>query len=105
MTHIALQQAAEQRLAYLAWLIRQLRERGDDLSVCAADAIEAFMEGAVGPDKYGCHLDLDPGQAPDGCVFDEGRIDDCVCARMLAKHGKGRDDCSYWAPLTLRGAR
>jgi hypothetical protein len=45
MTHIALQQAAEQRLADLAWLIRQLRERGDDLSLRAADALQALVEG------------------------------------------------------------
>lgn len=48
---------------------------------------------------YGCHCDLEPNQSPDGCVIDEGRINDCVYAKILSKEGKVRDDCEYWQPI------
>ena len=52
---------------------------------------------------YGCHCDLEPGMKPDGCVFDEGRSEDCVYARLLLKDGKGRNDCKEWRPIKLEG--
>jgi len=50
---------------------------------------------------YGCHCDLEPGANPDGCVFDNGDIYDCVNARRLADEGKGKQDCAEWKPVTF----
>jgi len=52
------------------------------------------------PVKYGCHCDLDPDAEPDGCVLDESRPQDCVCAKKLKDEGKGRDQCEYWMPIS-----
>lgn len=51
------------------------------------------------PVRYGCHCELDPGMAPDACVFDSGDIDDCVKARGLVEQGKGKLDCDEWRPI------
>lgn len=51
--------------------------------------------------EYGCHVDLLPGDKPDGCVFDEPdkrRISDCTQALFLSRWGRGKDGCKYWAP-------
>lgn len=51
---------------------------------------------------YGCHCDIeamDEGFLPDDCVFDNGKICDCVYASKLEREGKGRDDCEYWKPI------
>ena len=42
--------------------------------------------------KYGCHCDLEPGQKPDDCVIDTGRLNDCV----HATYGMKKEDCHYW---------
>jgi len=61
--------------------------------------ITALRARLAKTDGYACHCDLDPGQQPDGCVFDTGRIFDCVYAEKLAKESKGRNDCEYWQPI------
>lgn len=48
---------------------------------------------------YGCHVELDPGQPPDGCVLDDGNPEHCVYTydpevRRLGKHG-----CPHWRPI------
>lgn len=47
--------------------------------------------------KYGCYVDNFNGN--DGCVFDDGKITDCLIATKLQIEGKGRDDCEYWRPV------
>jgi hypothetical protein len=42
--------------------------------------------------KYGCHLELDEGMEPDGCVKDYGDNLGCVYA---TRH-KTREGCKYW---------
>jgi hypothetical protein len=55
--------------------------------------------------ERGCHCDLEPGQAPDGCVFDGcAPVSDCSVAVRLRAEGKGRDDCAHWQPVTVRAA-
>lgn len=51
--------------------------------------------------RYGCHCDLGPGEKPDGCVFDFGRIPDCRNAQLLHSQGKGKADCSEWKPIEV----
>ena len=51
---------------------------------------------------HGCHVDLEPGQAPDGCVLDDHRPQDCVYARALLRDGKTKLDCEYWKPIQLQ---
>ena len=55
--------------------------------------------------KYGCHVELEPGQEPDSCVIDSGDIEDCIHAERLTKQGKGRNDCEYWRPIMMKGKK
>lgn len=48
--------------------------------------------------QYGCHCDLDPDQAPDGCVIDEGRPQDCRLANGLSR----KEDCREWRPIAIQ---
>ncbi|MDA8139778.1 MAG: hypothetical protein M0036_14100 [Desulfobacteraceae bacterium] len=69
-----------------------------ELLAQAADYIDRIR--GEGPDAtYGCHCDLEPDQAPDECVIDAGRANDCVYAGQLVKAGKGRQDCKYWQAI------
>lgn len=45
--------------------------------------------------KYGCYMDLSPGEAPDGCVWDYDGPDDC----RLATQYKRKEDCPWWRPI------
>lgn len=49
---------------------------------------------------YGCHVDLSPGEEPDGCVIEYGSHGDCV----FAVHESGRKrksmwTCRHWRPV------
>lgn len=48
--------------------------------------------------KFGCHIELDPGQEPDGCVKDYGDDSACVYA---ARH-RSREACRYWQPVNAK---
>jgi hypothetical protein len=61
----------------------------------AADAVRQIT-GRLGEIKYGCHVDLEPGQQPDGCVIDEERCPDCI----HAKEGMRKEQCRYWRIIT-----
>lgn len=60
-------------------------------------------DDGLGPTDYGCHVDLEPGMKPDGCVFDSGLISHCVQAELLERQGKGKKDCEYWQPIGFSG--
>lgn len=47
--------------------------------------------------KFGCHCDLDPGQAPDGCVISEGEHHLCIYAKGRVRP----ESCEYWKPIDL----
>lgn len=49
--------------------------------------------------KYGCHVDLEHGVEPDGCVKQDGRDSDC----LYAPRHKTREGCKYWMPVSLSG--
>lgn len=49
-----------------------------------------------GPEQWGCHCDLKPGEKPDECVFDTGDIFDCTFAENLQKENKKKESCQYW---------
>jgi hypothetical protein len=57
----------------------------------AADAVRQLTP-RLDEVKYGCHVELDPGMEPDGCVIDEGRPEDCI----YAKPGMRKEQCEYW---------
>jgi hypothetical protein len=64
-------------------------------------AHEVWLAGIAStqlPVVYGCHCDLEPGQAPDGCVL-LGEGDYCIYANSLRKAGKTVADCEYWRPI------
>lgn len=57
----------------------------------AADAVRQLMPRL--PElKYGCHVDLEHGSEPDGCVIDTGDISDCI----YAKEDMRKEQCKYW---------
>ena len=50
---------------------------------------------------YGCHCDLEDGQAPDDCVLDSDRPSDCHYTRPLIEKGQGKEACEYWRPIAI----
>ena len=42
--------------------------------------------------KYGCHVDLEEGMRPDGCVLDSGDTSGCV----YAYRHRTREGCPHW---------
>jgi hypothetical protein len=65
-------------------------------------AIEALRAALAQPVPHGCHVDLEEGMDPDGCVLDEGRPSNCIYARCLVREGKGKTDCEYWQPIEVK---
>lgn len=57
----------------------------------AADAVKQ-LSGRLDEVRYGCHVDLEPGMEPDGCVIDEGALCNCI----YAKEGMRKEQCEYW---------
>jgi hypothetical protein len=49
--------------------------------------------------RHGCYCDLEPGMAPDGCVLDYNRPEDCVHAPVLLRQSKDKWACVHWRPL------
>lgn len=47
--------------------------------------------------RYGCHLELEEGMEPDGCVKDCGDEGGCIYAR---RH-RSREACKYWMPVEV----
>lgn len=57
----------------------------------AADVISQWCKNLPHV-EYGCHCDLEPGMEPDGCVIDEGRLNDCIYAEPNMR----KEQCEYW---------
>lgn len=57
----------------------------------AADAVSQLTP-RLDEVKYGCHVDLEEGVQPDGCVIDEDRHHQCI----YAKQGMRKEQCKYW---------
>ena len=57
----------------------------------AADAVRQMIPN-LSCVKYGCHVDLEPGQEPDGCVIDTGDLFNCI----YAKPNMRKEQCEYW---------
>jgi hypothetical protein len=66
------------------------------------EAITALRAALAEPVPHGCHVDLEEGMDPDGCVLDEGRPSKCIYARSLVREGKGKTDCEYWQPIEVK---
>lgn len=58
------------------------------------DAADAIGQIAANPGvlKYGCHCDLDPGAEPDGCVIDDGMLQNCIHAKPQMR----KEQCDHW---------
>lgn len=65
----------------------------------AADAIK-HLESRIDEVQYGCHVNIEPGIEPDGCVIDEGRLHDCI----YAKEGMRKEQCEYWRIVVPKGS-
>lgn len=64
----------------------------------AADAVRQLIP-ELSKVKYGCHVDVEHGAEPDGCVIDSGHHAHCI----YAKAGMRKEQCQYWrivAPAT-----
>lgn len=57
----------------------------------AADAVTQLIP-RISEVRYGCHIDIEPGIEPDGCVIDEGNYHNCI----YAKEGMRKEQCKYW---------
>jgi hypothetical protein len=57
----------------------------------AADAVKQ-MTGKLEYLHYGCHVDLEQGEVPDGCVIDIGDYNGCIHATK----GMRKEQCKYW---------
>ena len=57
----------------------------------AADAVKQ-MAGNLEKLAYGCHVDIEQGSQPDGCVIDTGEFHNCI----YAKEGMRKEQCKYW---------
>ena len=92
MIDLSLFPVAAQRQDSVAEQLADLQQIANRLGMYdAADAIRQWCEN-MSDLKYGCHCDLDPGQAPDGCVIDDGTDDRCT----YAKPGMRKEQCEYW---------
>lgn len=94
--------AAQQRYAdadpALDRLLTQIETFYQELPAAVQSAYDRIAELPI---PYGCHCDLCDGESPDGCVFDNGDIDDCVNAGKLSRDGKKKFDCEYWKPIAF----
>jgi hypothetical protein len=45
--------------------------------------------------RFGCHVDLGEGEAPDDCVHDYGDLNAC----NYAKRHRTREGCPYWREI------
>ena len=61
-------------------------------SLGASSLAEAIYEENKKRLHWGCAVDLEPDQIPDGCVIDTGKYNLCV----YAKEGMCKGDCEYW---------
>ena len=64
--------------------------------------IAALRAALAGPVPHGCHVDLEEGMEPDGCVLDEGRPHKCIYANRLLREGKSKTACEYWKPIEVK---
>ena len=66
--------------------------------IAARTALRAALAASV---PHGCHVDLDHGMKPDGCVLDDGRPENCIYAKRLLREGKDKTACEYWQPIEV----
>ena len=92
-----LREAAQQALEAL----EEYQSKGAPFWACDA-AVTALRAALAEPVPHGCHVDLEEGMDPDGCVLDEGRPSKCIYARCLVREGKGKTDCEYWQPIEVK---
>ena len=82
--------ATREHLVRVAQARRALHESCDTLRAALAQ-----------PVPHGCHVDLDNGMKPDGCVLDDGRPENCIYAKRLLREGKDKTACEYWQPIEV----
>lgn len=69
-----------------------------EAAIAARRAILAEIEAMGGKiawpqdERFGCHIDLMDGEEPDGCVWDDGRPENCS---MTARYSD-KAACPYW---------
>lgn len=51
---------------------------------------------------YACHCDLNPGESPDACVIDLGRIADCSMALANRDKTNWKNQCPHWKPSKVQ---
>lgn len=74
-------------------------EMDADLPVDLPDKNLTLQSSVLPVKPHACHCDLEPGQAPEACVFDTGEHNNCFYARVLLRKGNTKDDCDYWKPI------
>ena len=51
---------------------------------------------------HACHCDLNPGENPDACVIDLGRVSDCSLALTNRDKSNWKSQCKHWKPFKLQ---
>ncbi|MNU29080.1 hypothetical protein D3C71_175270 [compost metagenome] len=55
------------------------------------------------PASHGCHVDLAPGEQPDGCVLDYGTPHDCAFGVFPSgRLRRSRNTCPHWRKIDGR---
>lgn len=65
-------------------------------------AITDLCAALATPAPHGCHVDVEDGIEPDGCVLDEGKPEKCIYAKRLHREGKDKTACEYWQPIEVK---
>lgn len=97
MTTITIDRATVEQALEALELVTDLTNHDDEIY----EAITALRAALAQPVPHGCHVDLDPGMKPDGCVLDENRPENCIYARRLSREGKDKTACEYWQPIEV----
>lgn len=59
------------------------------------------MNNEIKTNVFACHCDLNPDEAPDSCVIDIGRIEDCSLALQHRDTPNWKSHCEHWKPVQL----
>lgn len=97
-----LREAAQQALEALSLALSDVDWRADSPTQPVIHKAHAALHAALAqPAPHGCHVDLDYGMKPDGCVLDDGRPESCIYAKRLLREGKDKTACEYWQPIEV----
>lgn len=88
--------AAQEAYTKIDYQLAQLIAQVDSCYHILPDPLRKAYDQLGSSIRWGCHVDLDPGQQPDECVISSDKHSQCVYARK----GMRPEQCEYWKPIT-----